>query len=78
MKAFMFIPREVFEVVKTRILGTWFVDDEPILGHVKDEEDIVICSFTSDFHEDFDLVGKVVAGYGVVIYYDIPQAIKRT
>lgn len=72
MTANLFIPSEVFDEVKDIILNTWFEDDEPWLELLKDEEDVVICSFISECSRDFDLLLEVICGYHVDVFYEIP------
>lgn len=76
IKGILLIPHEVFEDVKKIILITMFEDDEPIFGHVNDAEDVVICSFTSRFLEDFDLLEEITAIYNVEIYIPYDEEIE--
>lgn len=72
MTAFLFIPSEVFDEVKDIILNTWFEDEEPWLEQLKDEEDVVICAFTSECSRDFGLLQQVICGYHIETWYSIP------
>lgn len=73
MKAIMTIPSEVFETVKNRVLGTWFKDDEPMLERISTKNRTTICTFETEYSEDFDLLKGVCGGYGVRITtpYDV-------
>lgn len=73
MKAIMTIPSEVFETVKERVLGTWFKDDEPMLERISTKNRTTICTFETEYDEDFDLLKGVCGGYGVRITtpYDV-------
>lgn len=73
MKAIMTIPSEVFETVKERVLGTWFKDDEPMLERISTKNRTAICTFETEYSEDFDLLKGVCGGYGVRITtpYDV-------
>lgn len=73
MKAIMTIPSKVFETVKDRVLGTWFKDDEPMLERISTKNRTTICTFETEYSEDFDLLKGVCGGYGVRITtpYDV-------
>ena len=73
MKAIMTIPSKVFEPVKDRVLGTWFKDDEPMLERISTKNRTTICTFETEYSEDFDLLKGVCGGYGVKITtpYDV-------